>query len=135
MHLICDFRSGNVKLMRDVEGMKEWLSKLAGKIGMTVQGEVVVRPYPFPKSHDWSALSAVCFLAESSITIHCYPEKHYVYLDVFSCKSFETTEVFEYIGETFLAKSVETLLLARGLDDQAENVLPLRILEFVEIDI
>lgn len=133
MHLICEFDVREASLLIDGETMKTWLKSLALAIGMTVHGEVEVRQYPYPDYENKAAISAVCFLAESSIMIHCCPELKHVGLDVFSCKKFCTSMVLDKIKAAFDPESIETLLLARGMDDAGKRFISLGILEFTEV--
>lgn len=135
MHLICEFDARIDYLLTDGEAMKRWLKNLAEAIEMTVQGEIEVRHYPYPNYDSGAAISAVCFLAESSIMIHCCPELKHVGLDVFSCKEFCTDIVLDKIKASFNPESIETLILSRGMDDEGKHFLPLGILEFSEITV
>ena len=127
IHLIVDGESRNIKLMTDQVAMKNYLQALAAVAEMNVVSEPVVAGYPWPGSKDNTALSAVCFLAESSITIHCYPEKKYAFVDVFSCKNFKIRLVFTHIKKAFDMPNGKMVLLNRGLDDQTGECVPAKV--------
>ncbi len=115
MHLIIDGNARNKHLMTTVPVLRNWLLLLAEKAGMRVHGTPMVTAYPWPGSADSSALSGVCFLEESSITVHCYPEQEHVFVDVFSCQDFNCEEVAAFVRETFDMPTPQSLLLQRGV--------------------
>ena len=55
-------------------------------------------------------------IAESHISIHTYPEKGIFFLDVFSCKSFDTEETLAYVQKILRPKRVDRSVVQRGLD-------------------
>lgn len=120
MHVIVDGKARNRTLMTDKERMCAYLRELADVVGMTIFGEPVVVGYPWPGSQDADALSAVCFLAESSIVVHTYPEKHFAFVDVFSCKDFNSDRVYNYIRRSFVMDDPKLIILARGLDGEGQ---------------
>ena len=122
MHLIVDGVAQNKVLMTTVPMLRNWLMLLAEAADMRVHGEPMVTGYPWPGSCDESALSGICFLKESSITVHCYPERSHVFIDVFSCRGFNAGSVTDYIRETMQMPVPEILVLQRGL----EGFVPLR---------
>ena len=124
MHLIMDFYCKNRKLMKDTEALKSWLLKSARVAKMHPYGEPTVVDFPFP-SRVGTALSAVCFLGESSIVVHTYPEFNFVFLDIFSCQEFNASEVVKFVKETFGATKTTSYLFRRGID--METGLPVSL--------
>ena len=55
-------------------------------------------------------------IAESHISIHTFPEKNYLSLDIFSCKEFDSTHSISYVSELFGVQKSEIKLLDRGLE-------------------
>ena len=127
MHLIIDFRCRNQNLMRNQAALRQWLLAMVDKIGMTAFGEPTIVDYPFPE-REGTALSAVCFLGESSIVIHTYPEFGAVFLDVFSCKDFNAPIALDYIDACWERVGPQQFfVLQRGIDMQTGEPVLLRL--------
>lgn len=124
MHLIIDGRASNKELLQGETLLRNWLVKIANSIGMTVYGEPVVIDYPWPGS-EYTALSAICFLGESSIVVHTYPEHMFVFLDIFSCKDFNFIKLERVICHDFGIALPKVLQLERGVHDG--DIVPVRI--------
>ena len=122
MHLLVDcFRCGNQPLLEDPNGLKRALVELSEVGGMTHFGEPVIVDYPFPMQEDKtkSALSGVLFLGESSVTIHTYPEKQSVFIDVFHCLPFQAGRILSWLVERFDMNLdwTDTFLFERGVSN------------------
>ncbi len=53
-------------------------------------------------------------IAESHISVHTFPEKQYLSLDMFSCKPFDTDLAVETIKKYFKIQKYEMKVLDRG---------------------
>ena len=95
---------------------------------MTVVGDPICQGFPWPGSDNEEALSAVCFLAESSITVHCHPDNRFVFVDVFSCKDFDVDDVRCCIQRAFDMDRGRLLLLKRGVDPNTGDCVPAWVL-------
>ena len=133
MELIVDGHSLNHAVMTDKSVMRNWLLKMAEFIGMKVIGTPHVVSYPWPGSDDDKALSGDCFLAESSIMVHTYPEEKKIHLNIFSCREFDYEEACKYMKETLGLEYGTGLLLQRGLDVDSGIVPELEILAKFEL--
>lgn len=116
MHLIVDGHANNVEIMTDKDRMAYHLKQLVRTIGMTPVGEPISIGFPWPGGEEEDAISAVCFLKESAIMVHCYPEAKFVFVDVFSCRDFNTGNAYGHIKQMFDMPAAKPLLLDRGLD-------------------
>lgn len=114
MHLILDGYCKNIDLLQDESLLRTWMSRTARQIGMTVYGKPEFRNYPWPGS-DAPAFSGICFLAESSIVIHAYPEYSFVFIDIFSCKDFDCDLVEGSVCRDFGVTMPRVLQLERGI--------------------
>ena len=79
----------------------------------------IMPPYVF-KYHgkvpeDWG-LSGFVLIAESHISVHTFPERGYLSLDIFSCKEFDHDQAVAYASELFGITRHEKNLLDRGLE-------------------
>jgi S-adenosylmethionine decarboxylase len=61
-------------------------------------------------------ISGFTFIMESHISIHTYSERGFVTVDIYSCKSFDTTLAENYLRASFGLQHVETTTLLRGIN-------------------
>lgn len=118
MHLIVDGFANNVDIMTNKDLMVYELKRLVGIIGMTPVGEPYSIGFPWPDAENEDAISAVCFLKESAVIVHCYPEAKFVFVDVFSCRDFNTGNAYGHIKQMFDMPAASPVLLNRGLDER-----------------
>ena len=89
------------------------LDKLPEEVGM----QKIMPPYVFKYKgvvpEDWG-ISGVVLIAESHIAIHTFPDKGHVFIDIFSCKEFDTAKATEYLVKTFAPTDYDVQLLHRG---------------------
>jgi S-adenosylmethionine decarboxylase len=91
------------------------LHELPDKIGMTK----ITQPYVFPYSGlvpEDEGITGVVIIAESHISIHTFPLKNYAFIDIFSCKPFDWSNISDIIKETFHADEMEFNIVQRGKD-------------------
>ena len=55
-------------------------------------------------------------IAESHISVHTFPQKGYVNIDLFSCQAFDHERALADATELFDLQDVKTWLLDRGLE-------------------
>ncbi len=112
-HLMLDGYGCDRDRLMDLNGIYDFLSRYPDEIKMTK----IMPPYVFKYSgqvpEDWG-ISGFVLIAESHISIHTFPEKLYLSLDIFSCKSFDTDAAIEHIKQIFSIEKVEIKLLDRG---------------------
>ena len=115
MHLIIDGYHGDPEKMWDVELLRGFLDNYPATLGMTKLCEPQVITYHGPKSED-SGVSGFVVIAESHISIHTFPLRDYVTVDIFSCKSFDNDRALRDAKELFSLGEVRTWLLDRGIE-------------------
>src|SRR5258706_2803940 len=88
-HLMLDGYGCDKKKLQDLNLIYRILDELPSRIGMTK----IMPPYVFKYSglrpEDWG-LSGFVLIAESHISIHTFPEKNFISVDIFSCKEFDS---------------------------------------------
>ena len=112
-HLMLDGYGCDKAKLTDLNLIYRILEELPARIGMTKIMPPYVLKYSGLKPEDWG-LSGFVLIAESHISIHTFPDKNYVSVDIFSCKAFDTEKAIAYISGKFKAKKAETNLLTRG---------------------
>jgi len=127
MHLIVDGYGGDPQKMQDVEFIDQLLNSYPLKIGMTKIAPAQVSRYIGPKIEDWG-VSGFVLIAESHISIHTFPERSYINIDIFSCKEFDADYAIKDLKEQFGLAEVRTYILSRGLEFY-NNQQPLTLLD------
>ena len=102
MHLIIDGYGGNVSKMWDIELVRKFLTDYPDNLGMTRITEPNVVEYNGPK-HDDAGVSGFVIIAESHISIHTFPRRDYVNIDIFSCKTFDSEKALARAAITFFS--------------------------------
>jgi S-adenosylmethionine decarboxylase len=115
MHLIIDGYGGNVSKMWDMELVRKFLTDYPDNLGMTRITEPNVVEYNGPKNDD-AGVSGFVIIAESHISIHTFPRRNYVNIDIFSCKSFDCEKALSDAKHLFDLEDVKTWVIDRGLE-------------------
>ncbi len=115
MHLVIDGFRGDVNKMWDRDLVRGFLLDCPSNLGMTRITEPSVLAYNAPKSDD-SGISGFVIIAESHISIHTFPLRNYVNIDIFSCMPFDHERALAAAKNLFNLEEVKTWLLDRGLE-------------------
>ena len=114
-HLTIDASSCDRKRLVDQGLVYDILDNLPKKLGMTKM--------TLPHVVKWldsgatiHGISSFVMIAESHISIHTFPEKDYVFIDVFSCRSFDVEEATKLLVNAFRAKEHTKNVVTRGMD-------------------
>jgi len=91
------------------------LTGCPGRLGMTRITEPKVLHYDAPKVED-SGVSGFVIIAESHISIHTFPHRDYVNIDIFSCRPFDQDSALAEARALFDLDDVKTWILDRGLE-------------------
>ncbi|HAA95009.1 MAG: S-adenosylmethionine decarboxylase proenzyme [SAR202 cluster bacterium] len=115
MHLVIDGYGGDIDKMWDEELVRNFLYEYPDALDMTRITEPKVLKYEAPKPED-SGVSGFVIIAESHISIHTFPRKEYINIDIFSCQPFNHERALEDVKDLFDLDDVNTWLLNRGLE-------------------
>lgn len=112
-HLILEAYGCPSSTLADMNLISQALDAYPEKLDMTK----IMPPYVF-KYHgavpeDWG-VSGVVLIAESHISIHTFPEKQFVTLDIFSCREFDVDAAVKYFCDVFKPESYDHEVLMRG---------------------
>jgi S-adenosylmethionine decarboxylase len=114
-HLMLDGYGCDRQKLEDLDLIYRILEDLPARIGMTR----IMPPYVFKYSglrpEDWG-ISGFVLIAESHISIHTFPEKQFVSVDIFSCKAFDADLAATYFKKAFHMTKAETNVLDRGTE-------------------
>jgi S-adenosylmethionine decarboxylase len=112
-HLMLDLNDCNSAILADLEACFRLLNELPEKIGMTK----ITQPYVFRYSGsvpEDEGITGVTIIAESHISLHTYPKKNFVFVDIFSCKPFDVEGARDYVVQFFQSKSPSVHIQERG---------------------
>ena len=114
-HLIIDASSCNRKKLTDQSLVYDILNNLPKELGM--------HKMTLPHVVKWldsgstiPGISGFVMIAESHISIHTFPEKDYVFIDVFSCKGFDVDNSVKLLLGAFEAKKHTKKVVNRVMD-------------------
>lgn len=114
-HLMLDLNECNVDKLNNYKLIFDLLNTIPEKIGMTK----ITQPYVFPYSGlvpEDEGITGIVIVAESHCSIHCFPQKEYVFIDIFSCKFFDLDNIKQYLIDVFESKTYKIHFVERGLD-------------------
>jgi S-adenosylmethionine decarboxylase len=117
MHLVLDGYGADAHKLQDEALVHDLLDQYPDAIGMTKISEPFVYRYTTGQvPQDWG-VSGFVLIAESHISIHTFPERGYLNVDIFSCKAFDTDAAIRELTGRFGIDSVKTQVLDRGLEE------------------
>lgn len=125
MHLIIDGFGANRKMLESEEIIFDLLDRYPSQIGMTKVAPPQVFKYVGSKPEDWG-ISGFVLIAESHISIHTFPERCYVNIDIFSCKDFDSEYAIQELKAIFEFDEIQKYLLNRGLEYSKVEVADLK---------
>ena len=125
-HLTIDASSCDRKRLVDQSLVYDILNSLPAKLGMHRMTLPHVVKWLDPGA-TIPGISGFVMIAESHISMHTFPEKDYVFIDVFSCKSFDVESAAKLLVSAFGAKKHIKNVVSRGGDfprSHPEHIYP-----------
>ena len=111
-HLILDCHACHVPSIQSKENVYNWITGLVRAIDMEPIGEPRIE-YTAAEFPDKAGFTAIQVIVTSSIVAHFVDSTGDVYIDVFSCKKFDSGVVEQTIQNAFLPKKIRTNFLTR----------------------
>jgi S-adenosylmethionine decarboxylase len=115
LHLVVDGYDADAAKLQDEELVRAFLDEYPDAIGMTKMIPPQVYTYRGPVPEDWG-VSGFVLIAESHISIHTFPDRGYVNIDIFSCKDFNTDDALEDVKTAFGLPQVKVWRMDRGTE-------------------
>jgi len=112
-HLMLDLSECDQERINDLDFIFNFLNTIPDKIGMLK----ITQPYVFPYSGvvpEDSGITGFVVIAESHFSIHTFARKGYAFVDLFSCKPFDTDMAGDLIIEAFISKKPKVYMIERG---------------------
>jgi len=113
-HLIAEFYGCEAAVLDQVDELRRVMIRAAELVGATVLGETF---------HSFSpqGASGTVVIAESHLSVHTWPEKGYVAVDVYTCGGLDPRAAFDHLARAFQARSFRVQEILRGLPEDLEN--------------
>jgi S-adenosylmethionine decarboxylase len=111
-------------LILDLKGCKD-LEKLSSKnfikaflleLVKITEMKAITKPsvlYYEHEEREESGVTGFVIISDSHISVHTYPFKKSLYLDLFSCKNFNSDDVIKYVKGTFEPEGLTKRLIKR----------------------
>ncbi len=115
MHLVIDGFGASTPILEDVDAIYKFLDQYPDAIGMTKIAPPHVYSYEGKNPLD-VGVSGFVLIAESHISIHTFPKRNYVNIDVFSCNAFNAEKALAELKQMFSLDTVRSWVLERGLE-------------------
>jgi len=112
-HLILEAYGCPQGLLADLNLISQTLDAYPEQLEMTKIMPPYVFRYQGSVPDDWG-VSGVVLIAESHISIHTFPEKQFVTLDIFSCREFDVDAAVKLFCDVFRPERYEKQVLMRG---------------------
>lgn len=112
-HLILEAYGCPKDKLADLSLISKALDAYPEKLAMTKIMPPYVFTYHGSVPDDWG-VSGVVLIAESHISIHTFPDKQFVTLDIFSCREFDVEAAIRYFCEIFEPERFDHQVLMRG---------------------
>jgi S-adenosylmethionine decarboxylase len=105
-HMLCDIKGiKNTELLNSIDKLEELLRQICLDHGFTILNVVKYQFTPF-------GCSILFLLSESHISIHTFPEKNHISMDIYTCKTYnnnnEYVEIYNFIMNSFSASANST---------------------------
>lgn len=114
-HTIWDVYHCNPRACSLVPDVKIILNKIVDELQLSKVSEAYKQFEPI-------GATGFILLEESHISIHTWPEKNYVAIDVFSCKAFDIGKINNLIKDFFETETIETKVINRGIASKIMSV-------------
>ena len=116
MHLAIDAYGADPAKLSDEALVFRFLDEYPDVIGMTKVAGPQVYSYTGKVPGDWG-VSGFVIIAESHISVHTFPDKGYLNIDIFSCNDFDVSASLADVKSTFgVMGEVKTWTMDRSFD-------------------
>lgn len=122
-HLMIDGYNGSYEMLNDRERVFRCLNELPEDLGMTKLAPPVVYEAPGNGEKDPGGWSGFVVIMESHISVHTFPGRGFVSIDVYTCKNgLDTRYIEKYFRDIFGLGELEVNFVERGKKYPVENI-------------
>ena len=112
-HLILDLAGCPTALLKDGDNLRKWVKDLVDTIKMKAYGEPQLEHFA-THSFDAAGYTLLQLIETSNICAHFAENLGQVYIDIFSCKSFNNEDAVAVCRKYFEPELIEQHVLERG---------------------
>ena len=120
-HLILDMNGCNQELLANKQNIIQWTQELIKAIDMVAYGEPVIEHFA-THSHEAAGYTMVQLIETSAISAHFAENIGQVYIDIFSCKSFDNKIAREICEKYFEPALINQNVLMRGMFEKTQSI-------------
>ena len=123
VHVTIDGYGGDFDLLNNRESVYKFLDELPNQLGMHKMHKPILVAALANDKKDPGGWTGVVTIAESHLSIHTFPARHFVSADVYTCQSTLDTEyIVDYITKLFALSDVESNVIIRGTRFPADDL-------------
>lgn len=119
-HMICDLANiRNMDRLESMSNMRALFDSICKKHDFTVLGKI---------EHEFEpqGLSLIYMLSESHVSVHTFPEKCYLAMDIYTCRNYSDDslymEIYRELVEWFNCDEGIPTIVSRGIKPAIERV-------------
>lgn len=122
-HYMIDGYGGDPEKLNNKDVVMLSLIELPHQLGMKRLSDPVVMEAPDNNIKDPGGWSGMVIIAESHVSVHTFPKRGFVSIDIYTCKSGIDKEFTKkYFTEIFKLKDVEENFVIRGKKYPQKNI-------------
>lgn len=122
LHLTFDGYKGDFAVLNNGKKVLNFMDSLVKKLGM----KKLIGPYVVhAKENDFKdpgGYTGFVVIQESHISVHTFPKRGFVSIDVYSCTDFDYKSAASFTKKFFKIKSAETYVIVRGRRYPVKNI-------------
>ena len=122
LHLTLDGYFCDAKKLNDFALVARSLAELPVRMRMHLLCPPYVVEAAENNTKDPGGFSGFVMIQESHISVHTFPRRRFVSIDVYSCQNFDTAPVIHYFRKVFGIRKVETNIVIRGTEYPHANI-------------
>ena len=112
-HLLLDCKQGDISSITSKENISNFVKQLVKDIDMVAYGDLMIERFA-THDPDKAGISFCQMIETSNITGHFVDLNGDFYIDVFSCKSYDTNTVLDLVQKYFSPTNTSTKFIDRG---------------------
>lgn len=122
-HLMLDGYGGDYDKLNDKDLVMLALVELPHQLGMQRLSDPLVLEAPDNEKKDPGGWSGFVIIAESHISVHTFPKRGFVSVDVYTCRNgIDRNFVKNYFKEMFKLDDIEENFVKRGTKYPSKNI-------------
>ncbi len=115
LHLTIDGYGGDKEKLNSASLVRDILNDLPRRLKMKKLTDPLIKKVPPLSEKDPGGISGFVIISESHISIHAFPDRGFISIDVYTCQNqLDKDFVIQYFTEKFNLQETETNFIVRG---------------------